>query len=104
MTSFTIEPGAASAVLDTVFSHLDGLRFAEALWSRRLDVWTSDFAVRRQIGNRLGWLDAVNFSLTNLRRIEAFAETVRASAFTDVVLFGMGGSSLAPEVFHRVLG
>jgi len=41
-TDFSIEPGAASAALDTVFSQLDELSFADALWARRLDVWTPD--------------------------------------------------------------
>ena len=104
MTDFSIEPGAASAALDTVFSQLDRLHFAEALWARRLDVWTSEWAVRQSIANRLGWLNAVEFITAHLARIEAFARSVRGSGLTDVVLFGMGGSSLGPEVFHRVLG
>jgi transaldolase/glucose-6-phosphate isomerase len=37
-------------------------------------------------------------------RVKAFAETVRRDGFTDVVLLGMGGSSLAPEVLRAVLG
>ncbi len=104
MIDFAIEPGAASAALDTVFSQLDHLHFAEALWARRLDVWTTEWAVQQVIANRLGWLDAIEFTTTHSVRIEAFAKSVRGSGLTDVVLFGMGGSSLAPEVFHRVLG
>ena len=104
MIDFAIEPGAASAALDTVFSQLDHLHFAEALWARRLDVWTTEWAVQQVIANRLGWLDVIEFITAHLARIEAFAKNVRGSGLTDVVLFGMGGSSLAPEVFHRVLG
>jgi transaldolase/glucose-6-phosphate isomerase len=104
MTDFAIEPGAASAALDTVFSQLDRLHFVAALWARRLDVWTTDWDVQQAIANRLGWLDAIEFITGHLERIEAFARSVRASGLTDVVLFGMGGSSLAPEVFHRALG
>ena len=104
MIDFAIEPGAASAALDTVFSQLDHLHFAEALWARRLDVWTTEWAVQQTIANRLGWLGAIEFITAHLGRIEAFAKGVRGSGLTDVVLFGMGGSSLAPEVFHRVLG
>ena len=104
MTHFSLDPGAASGALDTVFSQLDRLRFADALWERRLDVWTSDSAVQQKIANRLGWLDAIDFITTQLGRIEAFADRIRTSGLTDVVLLGMGGSSLAPEVFHRVFG
>ena len=104
MTDFIIEPGAAAAALDIVFSQLDRRHFTEALWGRRLDVWTTERAAQQSIANRLGWLDATEFIAAHLGRIEAFAESVRATGLTDVVLFGMGGSSLAPEVFHRVLG
>lgn len=104
MTDFAIEPGAASAALDTVFSQLDRLHFVAALWARRLDVWGTDWDVQQAIATRLGWLDAIEFITAHLERIEAFARSVRASGLTDVVLFGMGGSSLAPEVFHRALG
>jgi glucose-6-phosphate isomerase len=36
--------------------------------------------------------------------VQAFVRRLRAQSVTDVVLFGMGGSSLAPEVFHRLFG
>ena len=39
--------------------------------------------------------------LDNVDELEAFAEEVRAAGYTDAVLLGMGGSSLAPEVFRR---
>ncbi len=104
MTDFSIEPGDIAPALDTVFSQLDRDRFADALWARRSDAWSSDYAVQQTIANRLGWLDAVEFITTQLPHVNAFAQRVRAGAFTDVVLFGMGGSSLAPEVFHRLFG
>ena len=103
MIDFAIEPGAASAALDTVFSQLEHLHFAEGLWARRLDVWTTEWAVQQVIANRLGWLDAIEFITEDLARIEAFARSARGSGLTDVVLFGMGGSSLAPEVLREVM-
>ena len=104
MTDFAIEPGDLGPALDTVFSQLDQDRFADALWARRADLWSSEYAVKTAIANRLGWLGAVEFVQRELTHVEAFAQRVRAGAFTDIVLFGMGGSSLAPEVFHRLFG
>src|SRR5215471_18208872 len=104
MADYSIEAGTTSEALDTAFSQLERLRFAEALWGRRLDVWTPDRAVQQKIADRLGWLDAVDFGTARRPQIEAFAQSVRVSGITDIVLLGMGGSSLAPEVFHRVLG
>ena len=104
MTDFSIEPGDLAPALDTVFSQLNHDGFADKLWARRSDVWSSDPGVRQSIANRLGWLDAVEFAASQLPRVNAFASRVRAQRFTDVVLFGMGGSSLAPEVFRNLFG
>jgi glucose-6-phosphate isomerase len=102
--SFSIEPGDRASEIDAAFARLDQLQFAEALWSRRLDIWTSAPATQQKIANRLGWLDVLDVVTPQLDRLCGFAEGVRAEGLTDVVLLGMGGSSLAPEVIHRVLG
>ena len=104
MTDFSIEPGAVAPTLDTVFSQLNRDQFADRLWARHTDLWSSDFTVGQTIANRLGWLDGVEFAASQVPRVEAFVRRVRTQRFTDVVLFGMGGSSLAPEVFHSLFG
>ena len=104
MTDFSIDPGAIAPALDTVFSQLNRDRFAEKLWARHTDLWSSDYRVRQTIANRLGWLDALEVGALQLPRVRTFVRRVRAQRFTDIVLFGMGGSSLAPEVFHRLFG
>lgn len=81
-----------------------GERAAAALWRREPSVWNSDPEVQRQILNRLGWLSAPALMADSLDRLETFAESVRRDGFAHVVLLGMGGSSLAPEVLRAVLG
>jgi glucose-6-phosphate isomerase len=104
VTDFSIDPGTIEPALDTVFSQLNRDGFAERLWARRTDLWTSDYAVGQAIAHRLGWLDAVEFAASQVAHVQAFVRRLRAQSVTDVVLFGMGGSSLAPEVFHRLFG
>ena len=104
MTDFSIEPGDIASALDTVFSQLSRDGFADKLWARRAELWSSDYPVQQAIANRLGWLDAIEFVTSQMPRIDAFVRRVAAQQFTDVVLFGMGGSSLAPEVIHRLFG
>jgi glucose-6-phosphate isomerase len=41
---------------------------------------------------------------SSLERLKTFADSVRRDGTTDVVLLGMGGSSLAPEVLRAVIG
>jgi glucose-6-phosphate isomerase len=83
---------------------LDEIEFVDALWTRRLDVWTADAPTQEKIRHRLGWLHAMDAVTPQLTRARALADAVRAEGLTDVVLLGMGGSSLAPEVLRQVLG
>ena len=101
---FRITPGPVASAYERACARLDALGFAGALWGRRLDVWTTDREIQEKIRNRLGWLDAIEVVASQLDRLRAFAESLRGSSFSDVVLLGMGGSSLAPEVLRRVLG
>ena len=100
---FTITPRSLAKPFDAACARLDSAQFASSLWSRRLDVWTADPAVRQLIANRLGWLTALDFVTPLVPRMRAFADSVTQSGFTDIVLLGMGGSSLAPEVLRQVL-
>ena len=104
LDSFSIEAGSVASQLDAAYARLEELQFADALWSRRLDVWTSDPATQQKIAQRLGWLSVLDFVTPQIDRLRGFAEGVRGEGFTDVVLLGMGGSSLAPEVMHQILG
>ena len=104
MTTFDIVPGPLLVPFTRACARLDQVAFADALWHKRLDVWTSDPALQQTIARRLGWLTALGFVTPHLPRVRALADSVRREGFTDVVLLGMGGSSLAPEVLHRVLG
>ena len=58
---------------------------------------------RRTIANRLGWLTSPLLMADSIERLLAqFAASVKSDGFTDVVLLGMGGSSLAPEVLRAI--
>lgn len=54
-----------------------------------------------EIANRLGWLTIAERMLGEVDELQAFADDVREEGIGDVVLLGMGGSSLAPEVLRR---
>lgn len=76
----------------------------DRIWARDASVWTDDAAEQAVCRDRLGWLDVNETMTPHLPRVTAFAETVRAEGVRHVVLCGMGGSSLAPEVFAQVVG
>lgn len=77
----------------------DGDRVVAALFAKDPSLWTTPEAVRW-----LGWLDAPRVYAARVPELVSFADEVRAAGFTRVALLGMGGSSLAPEVFFRTFG
>lgn len=79
-------------------------RAATGLWRRDTSTWSNDPNVQKTIANRLGWLTSPLAMADALDRLRQFAEGIRRDGFTDIVLLGMGGSSLAPEVLRAVLG
>jgi glucose-6-phosphate isomerase len=79
-------------------------RAAAALWRRDASLWSADAGVQKAIANRLGWLDSPQLMANSIQRLTSFAASIRAAGFSDVVLLGMGGSSLAPEVLSAIVG
>jgi glucose-6-phosphate isomerase len=57
-----------------------------------------------ELTDRLGWLDIADRMAAQADDLAAFADEVRGDGYTDAVLLGMGGSSLAPEVLWRTYG
>ncbi|HSL25012.1 MAG TPA: glucose-6-phosphate isomerase [Acidimicrobiia bacterium] len=57
-----------------------------------------------ELADRLGWIDLPKTMIPRLPEIGAAAAAALADRTDRVVLLGMGGSSLAPEVFAAVLG
>ena len=78
--------------------------YVEGMWSKRADLWSDDPAEQKRVANRLGWLESPEVMAKALPRLKRFAATVRRDGIKHVVLLGMGGSSLAPEVMRAILG
>jgi transaldolase/glucose-6-phosphate isomerase len=72
---------------------------AHRIWKRDGTLWAP--AGTPEVTDRLGWLNIHEKMLDHVDELEALVAGVRADGYTDVVLCGMGGSSLAPEVFRR---
>jgi glucose-6-phosphate isomerase len=82
----------------------DAERAAAMLKQRDPAAWGRAADVQAKIANRLGWLDSPQLMANSVRHLTLFATSVKEGGFTDVVLLGMGGSSLAPEVLRRIVG
>ncbi|MDI3340136.1 MAG: bifunctional transaldolase/phosoglucose isomerase [Sphaerobacter sp.] len=88
----------------SAIERLTRARFVERLWQRDPSLWSDDPQVQATIANRLGWLDVHEAMLGQIDRFTALQEDIRAAGFTRALLLGMGGSSLAPEVFQHTFG
>lgn len=77
---------------------------AEKIWKHDPTFWKSDPEAQKKIGNRLGWIGSVALMREQAGNLRTFADEVRKAGYQSVVLLGMGGSSLAPEVINRVFG
>ena len=69
------------------------------VWRKDGTLWAP--AGTPELEDRLGWLTIADKLLEDLPAIRAFVAAARADGLTDAVVLGMGGSSLAPEVFRR---
>ena len=69
------------------------------IWAKDATVWTGE-----DENKWLGWLDIVGEELTNVDDYRDLGRDVRDAGFTDILLMGMGGSSLCPEVLALTFG
>jgi transaldolase / glucose-6-phosphate isomerase len=75
---------------------------ARRIWRKDDTLWGP--AGQPEVANRLGWLTVTDAMTDGLANLQAFADEIRDEGVADVVLLGMGGSSLAPEVIRRSFG
>ena len=74
-------------------------RWADRLWARDASLWTGQDEAKW-----LKWLDAGEGGCIDLVALKAFQAEVRQADFAHILLLGMGGSSLGPEVLAQTFG
>src|SRR5436305_3109279 len=71
----------------------------DRLWRKDASLWTG-----KDESRWLGWLDIISQELGDVAKFKALAAEIREDGFTHILLLGMGGASLAPEVFSVTFG
>jgi len=69
------------------------------LWERDASLWTGT-----DEADWLGWLDIVTEQVAHFNELHRLAQEAKAGGFSDILLLGMGGSSLCPEVLAKTYG
>ncbi len=100
-TRMTFFPESCRAAAGEARKALAAGRITERIQRKDHTLWKPEPG---GISDRLGWLDSPRAMQGRLAEIASVVEGVRADGFNFALLLGMGGSSLAPEVFRKVFG
>ena len=98
------ELGKARGDWEAALKKMESEQWVKRAWEKDASLWKNDEAHRKIILNSLGWLYVAPEVRRNVKRLEAIAADVRKAKFTNVLLLGMGGSSLCPEVLRLTFG
>jgi len=93
--------GPYQRTVEKALKELKQQRIISRIWAHDHTVWKPE---PTEITNRLGWLHSPEAMNEAVGRIAAFVEGVREAGYTEALLLGMGGSSLAPEVLRKAFG
>jgi transaldolase/glucose-6-phosphate isomerase len=102
LDSQRIAPDAVSQAAGERLEAWEKEGFGKRLWAKDYTLWSSTPVP--EITDRMGWLHLPRQMREAIADLTEFRDRVRKDGFTHAVLLGMGGSSLAPEVFQRTFG
>ena len=88
-----------SSAFDAVCNDWNSSGKIERFWRKDASLWTWDDEEKW-----MGWIDIVERQQRDLAAFSALAEDVKSGGFESVLLLGMGGSSLCPEVLALTFG
>jgi transaldolase/glucose-6-phosphate isomerase len=103
---FVANLGPYQGAVDEALAEIRAEEIMRRIWAHDHTVWQPD---PEEVANRLGWLHSPETMLGDIGRIQTLVKSVRQGdhegrPYTHVLLLGMGGSSLAPEVFSNAFG
>lgn len=104
MNHQTFSVGSCDEAVRAALDDLQAKDFVRRLWAKDPALWHEDPAHQAIIRNALGWLTVSEEQIRDISRLQAFACDVKSAGFAHILLLGMGGSSLCPEVFRMTFG
>ena len=87
--------------INETFEKICSEKISERIWRNDFTVWSDK---PDEIVNRLGWLHSPEVTGAALEEINELVDEVRGEGFKNAIVLGMGGSSMAPEVFGKMFG
>jgi glucose-6-phosphate isomerase/transaldolase/glucose-6-phosphate isomerase len=99
-----VDLASERGTFDAALAELASSRAVERMWKRDPTLWKPRPEDDVELSNRLGWLTLPDDFLNRLGELLPLAGELTHQGVKHVVVCGMGGSSLAPEVFHIIFG
>lgn len=100
----TVSLGPSADQVKEVLKTMETGQWIRRIWNKDSTLWKDDEHHKNIIRNALGWVTVVEQLVEHADELAAFSRRIREDGFTDVMLLGMGGSSLCPEAFRRTFG
>jgi transaldolase/glucose-6-phosphate isomerase len=94
--------GPAQSAVEARLGQWQKEDFNRRLWAKDYRLWSSKPVP--ELADRMGWLTLPQAMHEHVEELETFAEAIKDAGIKNAVLLGMGGSSLAPEVYQRTFG
>ena len=91
--------GSFQSLVDHAIQEFRENNILDRIWDEDYSVWKPD---PKEITNRLGWLHVHQEMMTHIPQVEAVRFAVHTAGYTKCVILGMGGSSLAPDLFGKI--
>jgi glucose-6-phosphate isomerase len=99
LTFQQISPGYLADAYQEESNRLRAGEAVQKMWAKQPSLWKDDAEHARIIANRLGWISVLDSMRAEAPALRNLARDVKESGVRDIVVLGMGGSSLAAEVF-----
>jgi transaldolase/glucose-6-phosphate isomerase len=100
----SISYGKSKSEVNAAFKALNEMQLSQRLFAKDPYLWSSDQKQIEEIKIRIGWLDSASYFLSKAGEIESLVNGVKKDKYKYVILLGMGGSSLCPEVSKETFG
>jgi transaldolase/glucose-6-phosphate isomerase len=100
----TYSLGAMQGQVDETLKEIQTRNLVRRIWAKDPTVWHQDPEAQKIIRHALGWLTISQEQLPHISRLQAVAKDIKEAGFKHVLLLGMGGSSLCPEVLRMTYG
>ncbi len=100
MNRQTFSVGSCDEAVRAALDDLQTKAFVHRLWAKDPALWHEASAHQAIIRNALGWLAVSEHQIRSVPQLQAFADEIKTAGFAHLLLLGMGGSSLCPEVFR----